>query len=42
MEDFNRDNRVAGLDDITPTKVFLIARIIINHMMNIILISSLA
>ena len=23
-EDFNRDKRVAGLDDITPAKVFII------------------
>ena len=29
-DDFNRDKRVAGLDDITPAKVFTIIGIIIN------------
>ena len=36
-DDFNRDKRVAGLDDITPAKVFTIIGIIIN-IINIILV----
>ena len=35
-EDFSRDKRVDGLDDITPAKVFIIVGII-KHLMKIIL-----